>query len=57
MRAAARENAHRATAASISLRQGNASGAAMQLDAMLAGAPQDLTDDEWVEVLNDVQDK
>jgi hypothetical protein len=29
----------------------------MQLDAMLAGAPQDLTDDEWVEVLNDVQDK
>lgn len=55
MRAAARENAHRATAASISLRQGNASGAAMQLDAMLAGAPQDLTDDEWVEVLNDVE--
>lgn len=55
MRAAARESAHRATAASISLRQGNASTAAMQLDAILASSPQELTDDEWVEVLNGVE--
>lgn len=56
MRDAMRESAAKASAASVNLKQGRTADAARQLDSLLASSVRDLTDDEWVEVLNEAGD-
>ena len=56
MRDAMRVSAVKASAASVNLKQGRTADAAFQLDSLLASSTRELTDDEWVEVFNEVGD-
>lgn len=53
-REAMRRTASKAGAASLNLKQGRTEAASHQLEQLVADVGRDLTDDEWVEVLNDV---